>query len=116
MYEYAATLVKLVDGDTLHADIDVGFSITVAQIIRFYGVNAPEMETQAGKDAKAWVAEWFATHCPTNGFTLNTIKDRREKYGRFLGIITAADKANLNQDLVAAGHAVPYFPKGVQPQ
>jgi micrococcal nuclease len=110
MYEYSATLVKLVDGDTLHADIDVGFSITVAQIIRFYGVNAPEMETQAGKDAKAWVEQWFAAHCPTNGFTLQTLKGRKEKYGRYLGIIIASDGANLNADLVSTGHAVPYNP------
>lgn len=110
MFEYRAWLEKIVDGDTLHAGIDLGLDIATHQTIRLYGVNAPEMSTPAGVASKAWVQQWLTTHCPTGGFTLRTIKDKREKYGRYLGVVVAADGAVLNDDLVAAGQAVVYLP------
>jgi endonuclease YncB( thermonuclease family) len=114
MYEYSARLVRVVDGDTIHAAVDLGFDTTVNVTIRLYGVNAPEISTADGRVSKSWVQRWFDTHCPDNQFRLQTIKDRREKYGRYLGRVLAAaepDSANLNVDLVDTGHAVPYFPK-----
>lgn len=111
MYEYRAWLVKLVDGDTIHAGIDLGMDIVNNQTLRFYGVNAPEMSTEAGKLSAAWVANWFATLAPDGEFILQTVKDRREKYGRYLAVILSSNRVhNLNDELVAAGQAVPYFP------
>jgi micrococcal nuclease len=104
------TLASIHDGDTLHAGIDLGCDVATNQTIRLYGLNCPELATPAGKTAKQFVLDWFTTHCPDSKFVLQTVKDRREKYGRYLGTITAADGANLNSDLVAAGQAVPYFP------
>lgn len=100
----------VVDGDTMHVGVDLGLDVAINITLRLYGINAPEMSTQAGKDAKAWALEWFAQHCPDGQFVVQTVKDSREKYGRYLATVIAPDGHNYNMDIVAAGHAVPYFP------
>lgn len=100
-----------VDGDTLHVVWDLGRDVYVNETIRLYGINAPEMSTPEGKAARQHVIDWFQTHCPDNAFVLHSIKDRREKYGRYLGIVVSFDGFNLNDDMVSSGNAVPYFPK-----
>jgi endonuclease YncB( thermonuclease family) len=105
----------VVDGDTLNVGVDLGMSVAVNTTLRLYGINAPELSTQAGKDAKAWAINWFALHCLQGQFTIQTVKDTTEKYGRYLATVIAPDGHNFNADIVAAGHAVPYFgtgPKG----
>lgn len=109
-------LVSIHDGDTLHAGLDLGCDVSVMLTIRFYGINAPELGTAAGKVAKTWAQQWFTTNCPDGKFILQTIKDKREKYGRYLGNIYAPGVAqSLNDAMVAAGQAVTYFPKGLAP-
>lgn len=118
MYEYQAELTRLVDGDTMHVQIDLGLDTYQNQSIRLYGVNTPEVRgdtKEAGQAATDWVANWFRVHVDLvvpgpNYFTLRTIKDRREKYGRYLGIVVAPDGAILNKDLVDSGHAEVYYP------
>lgn len=111
MYEYRASLTKVVDGDTIHASIDLGLDISTKQTIRFYGINAPETSTDEGKVASKWVQGWFTAHAPDGFFTLRTVKDRREKYGRYLGVILTTDGLHcLNDEIVAVGLAAPYYP------
>ena len=118
MYEYIAWGLAdkrdprgVVDGDTMHVGVDLGMEVAVNTTLRIYGINAPELSTQAGKDAKAWAIDWFVTHCPNGQFIVNTLKDKTEKYGRYLATITAPDGHVYNDDIVYYGHAVPYFPK-----
>lgn len=110
MYEYRATLIKVHDGDTFHCDVDCGFDLRLKMTVRLFGVNAPELVTAAGKKATAWVQAWFTDHCRDGTFTLRTEKDRREKYGRYLGTVIAKDGSVLNGDIVASGNAVVYLP------
>lgn len=105
MYEYAARPAKVVDGDTLDVDIDLGFSIHVKQRIRLLGVNCAEHGTTAGDDATAFTKAWLEQHGPD--LVVRTVLDRKEKYGRTLGTIVAGTRI-LNQDLIAGGHAVDY--------
>ncbi|MEW1565845.1 thermonuclease family protein [Streptomyces sp. NPDC093509] len=105
MYEYAARLVKVVDGDTVDLDVDLGFDIHTRQRIRLLGINCPEHGSIAGDDATAFTKQWLTEHGPD--LTLRTVKDRKEKYGRLLGTIVASTRI-LNSDLVTEGHAVDY--------
>ena len=107
MYEYAARVVAIHDGDTLTAAIDCGFDIVFTQPIRFYGINAPELTTQAGKDALAYLLTLINVG---DVVTLDTVKDRKEKYGRYLATIKRADGLNVNDAMVTSGHAVVYLP------
>ncbi|NUQ95883.1 MAG: nuclease [Streptomyces sp.] len=105
MYEYAAQLAKVVDGDTVDVITDLGFHIHITQRIRLLGINCPEHGTPAGDNATAYTAAWIAQHGPA--LLLRTQLDRTEKYGRILGSIYASGRS-LNEDLVTDGHAVAY--------
>jgi micrococcal nuclease len=106
MYEYRAQLIRVVDGDTWILDVSLGFNLWVRnERIRASGINCPELSTDAGKEALAWVRQWFATHCPDGVLTVTTQKDRADNYGRILGTVTALDGACLNTDLLANGYA-----------
>ena len=121
MYDYMATLVRVVDGDTVDCDIDLGFGVWLKnQRIRLYGINAPETRTKdleekkAGEDAKLRLIAMMS-----NKFLLTTVKDKKGKYGRILGIINVPVKKQLdkngkktkhifidiNKKLVEEGHA-----------
>lgn len=104
-FEYDALILKVVDGDTVDLRIDLGFSTFTDMRVRLYGINAPEMNTQAGKDAKAFLLT--LVHEGTV-VTIRTIKDKQEKYGRYLAIIYA-EVGSVNTAMVDNGHAVPYM-------
>jgi len=105
MYEYKATLLRVIDGDTIHLDVDLGIDIHVHLTIRLAGIDAPEMGTPAGQAAK----DWLINRLGSKTVYVDTVKDRKEKYGRYLGwISTDADPRApyVNQEMVVAGHAV----------
>jgi len=114
MHTYKAKLVRVVDGDTVDAEIDLGFSVFVKQRIRLYGINTPESRTrdleekERGLAAKARLVEIIGTD-----FIVETLLNKRGKYGRVLSILHKENddgtQTNLNQQLVTEGHAVEYF-------
>lgn len=108
MYEYLAHLVKVVDADTLHVTVDCGFDVHLGMTLRLYGVDAPETSTEEGKKAKTFAEDWFRRFGPD--FFLSTVKDKKEKYGRYLGTCYDLHQTEcLNVDLVTNGHARPYY-------
>ena len=111
MYEYKCKMVKVVDGDTVDVDIDLGFGVWMRdQRIRLYGIDTPESRTSDDQEkiyglaAKDFVVKW------TNAgdLSLKTFKDDRGKFGRILGEIWYGGKHNVNQLLVDNHHAVRY--------
>lgn len=109
MYEYKAELVRILDGDTVDAKIDLGFDVWVKKRIRFLGIDAPETRTrdleekQAGLKAKSRVKALFDA---SNGmFVLRS--HGVGKYGRVLGEIFI-DKVNINNLLIEEGLASKY--------
>ena len=114
MYEYRATLIQVVDGDTLDVSLDLGFSIYQNHRLRLHGVNTPELRSpDITIREKAKAAKQFAIdYLPTGSFalTIDSFKDRSEKYGRYLAIVrTGSLLPSLNDALVKAGLAVPYM-------
>jgi endonuclease YncB( thermonuclease family) len=109
MYEYAAVITRVVDGDTVHVQLDLGCDVRINLTVRLFGINAPELPTDAGKVARDWLVDQLAA--VGNRVLLKTVKDRREKYGRYLGILQAGPAlVDLNKAMVAAGHAEVYLP------
>ena len=111
MYEYKCKMVRVVDGDTVDVDIDLGFGVWLRkQRIRMYGIDTPESRTSDdeekiyGKAASAFLTKW------TNAgdLTLKTFKDGKGKYGRILGELWYGGEHNINQLLVDNHHAVRY--------
>jgi micrococcal nuclease len=89
MYEYSATLRKIVDGDTVDVDIDLGFGIVFAnQRIRLYGIDTPESRTRDLEEKKCGklAAKYIEDHISLDSsFTLRTRLDGKGKFGRILG-------------------------------
>lgn len=111
-YRYAASLVRVIDGDTLELDVDLGFWVRLRVPVRLAGLNAPERNTAKGRDARAFVEAWCQSHGP---FTLETAKGP-DKYGRLLATVAdARTGSNLNATLLGAGLAVEWNGKGPAP-
>jgi len=114
MYDYRSTLVKIIDGDTIDVDLDLGFSVVLKkQRVRLYGINTPESRTRDleekryGLAAKARLREMLEA---ADSITVKTAIDKkaRGKYGRILGTIYI-DDINVNQVLVDEGYAIAYY-------
>jgi endonuclease YncB( thermonuclease family) len=112
LFNYRTTNMTAHDGDTVTCDIDLGFGVFLPKReFRLYGINAPELATDAGKIAAKQMQDWVAA----GPIYINTIKskkqqqDQQEKYGRWLGILFTADGVNLNQKMVDLGLAVPFM-------
>lgn len=88
MYRYAAKLIRVVDGDTVWMDVDLGFTVHVSICFRLLGINAPELygtPGTAGKDAKARLESLLAQ----GALSLRSEKPlKTDKYGRWLADIT----------------------------
>jgi endonuclease YncB( thermonuclease family) len=103
LYEYRCTIVDVVDGDTVHALVDLGLDESRKLTLRLNRINTPEMGTVAGAEAKTRLIELLEP----GDVILRTIKDRREKYGRYLAELDVAG-INVNDRLLEEGFAVPY--------
>jgi len=120
IYIYKAELVRVVDGDTVDLNIDLGFDTSRKERFRLYGIDAPEMNTQEGKVAKAWLENALM---PLEAIYVQTIqlptKAMRDKYGRFLAVLyddlgdieanrpmkTPVSPASINAKMITEGHA-----------
>lgn len=103
-YVYRASVIRVVDGDTAWLAVDPGFDLSLKMSVRFMGINAPEINTEAGRMARDWLNEMLP---PGTQVVLVTSKDKREKYGRYLGTVWLGDQC-LNEVLIAQGWAVVY--------
>lgn len=109
MYEYHAEILRVVDGDTVHARLDLGIDVRVDAVLRLAGINAPELPSVEGMAAKVWLTARLAG--AGNVVTVKTVKvapssEKREKYGRWLAYLW--DGTDINQEMVDAGQAVAY--------
>ena len=121
MYEYKAHVVKIVDGDTVDVDIDLGFGIVMKdERVRIMGIDTPESRTSDkveklfGKAASARVKELLDDDIILKTQIARNGEDMKGKYGRILGdfIIERFEDGRqemLTDILVEEGHAVAYF-------
>ncbi len=111
MYEYKCKMVKVVDGDTIDVDIDLGFGVWMRnQRIRMYGIDTPESRTRDLEEKKYGLAakDFLIKWTNAGGLTLKTHKDDRGKFGRILGEIWCFD-TNVNEKMIEEHHAVRYM-------
>jgi micrococcal nuclease len=116
-YHYSCKVIDIHDGDTIKVDIDLGFGVVLKnQTFRFFGINAPEIhgETKtAGLKTTAYVQQVLAD----KDIIIESIKDEKEKFGRWLGRIYYQDGEewiNLNQKLIDMELAVKFMDGGQQ--
>lgn len=114
MYVYRATLLRVVDGDTVDVAIDLGFNVAIKQRVRLEGVNTPELNSSDPNDrsravqARALVEESLGE----NWLELHTFKPYpTDKYGRYLARIffkSGDDLRSLGDLLLERGLAQIY--------
>lgn len=113
LYKYNAQVLRVVDGDTLDLDVDLGFKVHVNIRVRLTNIDTPEIygvkheseEYKKGIEASEYTQDWVNQHGST-GVVVETLKDRTGKYGRWLATIYSGDESKcLNEDLVTSGHA-----------
>lgn len=109
LFHYTAHVQSVYDGDTCRVDIDLGLGIWVRnEKLRLMRINAPEM-TGADKVLGAASRDFLRELIDGKEIIIETVKDQRGKYGRYLAEIWIELDAvwvNANDALVAAGHAV----------
>ena len=115
MYEYRARVIKVVDGDTVDVDIDLGFGVWLKdERVRIMGIDTPEsrtrdkVEKKFGLAAKARLKELLG---PTPILKTQVGKggeDMKGKFGRILGDFLTEDGKKCGELLIKEGHAVKY--------
>ncbi len=110
LYTYLAVVTQVYDGDTITVDVDLGMRTWVhSEKVRLARIDAPEMrgeERPAGIISRDWLREQILG----KRIILRTIKDRKGKYGRYLGEVYL-DGVNINDQLLEQGLAEPWREK-----
>jgi micrococcal nuclease len=121
MYEYKARVIRVVDGDTVDVDIDLGFGIWLNnERVRIMGIDTPEsrtrdkIEKQFGLAAKKRLKELLKTYCTLKTQVSSNGEDMKGKFGRILGDFQVYDDKKdsyrpVSQVLIDEGHAVAYY-------
>ena len=111
MYEYECKIVRVVDGDTIDVDIDLGFNHWIhGERIRLFGVDCPECRSRDKEEKAAGLAaKDFVKRLLHDGGTYTLTTKEKGKFGRYLGTIFLTDKTSINDALVKERLAVPYF-------
>jgi micrococcal nuclease len=115
MFEYYVKKVsKVVDGDTIDVDIDLGFDISFSSRVRLAGIDTPEsrtadkMEKALGLESKAYLKHAIDN---SKSVVIKTEKmDSSEKYGRILGwVFLDGSGKSINQQMIDDGYAWGYL-------
>ncbi len=115
MYEYRCKVNKVIDGDTVDVDIDLGFGIILTdERVRIMGIDTPESRTRDkieklfGLASKKRLKELLSKQCVLKTEINKNGEDMKGKFGRVLGDFVATDGRMITDILIKEGYAVPY--------
>lgn len=115
MYTYNAKVLRVIDGDTLDCEIDLGFFVKIEKRVRLTGIDTPEKNsrivTEREKAAKATARVKYSIENKT--IIIETELDKDDKYGRVLGTVYETEldyknKTSLNDKLISEDLAYIY--------
>ena len=110
MYEYNCKIVRVIDGDSIILDIDLGFGLWIhGESIRLFGVDCPECRSRDKEEKAAGLAaKDFVKRLLHDGGTYTLTTKEKGKFGRYLGVILFEDGTSINAALVDENLAVAY--------
>ena len=114
MYQYKCKIIKVLDGDTVDIDLDLGFKIILAnQRVRMAGVDTPESRTAIAEEKVRGLLskKKLAEKLPLGSWQIiETQKpdSNDDKFGRILGVFILEDGTRVNDWLIQNNYAVPY--------
>jgi len=111
MYKYKVEVTRVVDGDTVDVDIDLGFGMCYKkQRVRLMGIDTPESRTRDleekfyGKQSKKFLSSAL------EGKVVTLLSHDKGKFGRIIGeLFVEGNDMSVNQLMIRENHAVPYF-------
>jgi len=116
MYEYRVKVNRVVDGDTVDVDIDLGFGISLNdERVRIMGIDTPESRTSDktekvfGLAAKYKLQELLGETAILKTQVNKDGEDMKGKFGRVLGDFVAPDGRMVTEIMIEEGYCVPYF-------
>ena len=118
MYEYKCKILRVVDGDTVDVDIDLGFGVWMhKERVRMMGIDTPESRTRDKVEKAFGLAskERLKELLPIGSIQIlkteidRSGEDKKGKFGRILGDFITEDDRRCTTILVEEGHAVAYF-------
>jgi micrococcal nuclease len=116
MYEYKVKVLKVVDGDTVDVDIDLGFGVVLSdERVRIMGIDTPESRTRDkvekvfGLASKTRLKQLLGKTAVLKTQINKNGEDMKGKFGRILGDFVSVDGRMVTDVLVEEGHAVAYF-------
>lgn len=101
LFTYSASVIRVIDGDTFSAAVELGFGFTTVQTLRFRALDVPEIESAEGREAKEFLEKLMPRR-----LAILIRAHRSDKYDRYLADVFV-DGDYLNQKLVDEGFAVP---------
>lgn len=114
--EYDVKLLKVVDGDTVDVDINLGFGVTLTdERVRIIGIDTPESRTRDkveklfGVAAKNRLKELLKKGAKLITTEDKSGEDMKGKFGRILGDFRTEDGRLVTEVMISEGHCVPYF-------
>jgi len=107
------SIAKVVDGDTIDADIDLGFNISLSKRIRLAGIDTPESRTKDEYEKRLGLEskEWLKKHLEgAKDILIKTeLPDSTEKYGRIIGhLYINGGEVSVNNKMIDEGYAWEY--------
>ena len=106
MYTYKSRVEKIIDGDTVRLDIDLGFTVHWKSNCRLYGVNTPELNSKNTEEKiKALEAKQFLIDNLPSEVTI--VSRKLDKYGRPL-VDIYVDNRLINQEIIDNGFSEKY--------
>ena len=109
---YNVTIVRVIDGDTVEAQVDVGFHMTFKSKFRLKGVNTPERKKPGFSEATDFTQAWVDEH---NGhIEVETME--KDSFGRWIAMFRCQKTGEyLNKRLIEEGHSPADYKGGVEP-
>lgn len=105
-YFYKALTERVVDGDTYHLRVDLGFYVALSIPGRLHGVDCPELKTPEGKEARDYVKTLLFTDVGPTPLVVQSFRDE-QSFARWVVNVWLPDDVSLAGRLLEAGHAVP---------
>lgn len=108
LYNYAATIERIVDGDTLDATTDLGFRVYRKDRYRLYGINTPERGQPGWSEATDYLKHLLpaGTEAMLRSYKPE-LHPKADSFGRWLVDLYLGDM-RINQEMIESGHAVQY--------
>jgi micrococcal nuclease len=101
LYTYKATVVRVIDGDSVELIIDLGFTVQWKSICRLYGINTPELRSKnANEKARAIAAKEFTKANLNEGSIVIIKSEKLDKYGRPLVDIYCGEDYNIHLNVL----------------